>query len=373
MIKVLQIIDHLGSGGAQTVLLNLLKFRNQQDFSYTVACLHGKGSVAEELEAIGVPVVSLSPGKLPPLYVPNLAKLLFQERFDIVHCHLFGANWLARPTAALCGQKTIFTHDHCNDALRDRLGPFLIDRLTNLLSCKILAVSRTTREFLLRQEGLSDEVVDYFTNGVDVEAFGPPSPEARAAFRARWGLKPEDFVVGGIGRLVSQKDFTTFLRAAALVAERLPSARFVIFGEGPEEAELKALAGTLGLGDCVQFAGYVGDRQAVYGAIDLLLLTSRYEGTPMVLLEAMAAGVPICATGVDGTAEVLTSRETALLFPPADPHAAAEAVLEMQNQPFAQKLSRAARLRVEADFSAKSLCLRLEGLYREALSGPPCG
>ncbi|PTX96886.1 hypothetical protein DB345_06840 [Spartobacteria bacterium LR76] len=373
MIKVLHVIDHLGSGGAQTVLLNLLKFRNQQDFSYTVACLHGKGGVAAELEAIGVPVVSLSPGKLPPLYVPNLAGLLLKERFDIVHCHLFGANWLARPIAALCGQKTIFAHDHCNDALRERLGPFLIDRLTNLLSCKILAVSRSTREFLLRQEGISDEVVEYFTNGVDVDAFGPPSREARAGFRVRWGLKPEDFVVGGIGRLVPQKDFTTFLRAAALVVEKSPEARFVIFGEGPEEAELKALAVRLGLEERVQFAGYVGDRQAVYGAIDLLLLTSRYEGTPMVLLEAMAAGVPICATGVDGTAEILTSGETALLFPPADPQAAAEAILEMQNQPVAQKLSLAARVRAQADFSAKSLCLRLEDLYRKTLPVAPNG
>lgn len=373
MIKVLQVIDHLGSGGAQTVLLNLLKFRDQRDFSYTVACLHGKGGVAAELEAIGVPVISLSAGKLPPLYVPNLARLLRKERFDIVHCHLFGANWLARPIAALCGQKVIFAHDHCNDALRERLGPFLVDRLTNLLSCKILAVSRTTSEFLLRQEGLSDEVVEYFTNGVDVDAFPPPSPEARAAFRARWGLRPEDFVVGGIGRLVPQKDFTTFLRAAALVAQKSTAARFVIFGEGPEEAGLKALADSLGLGDRVRFAGYVGDRQAVYGAIDLLLLTSRYEGTPMVLLEAMAAGVPICATGVDGTAEILTSRETALLFPPADPQAAAEAVLEMQNQPFSQKLSLAARSRVQADFSAKSLCRRLEQLYREMLPVAPPG
>jgi len=371
MIKVLHVIDHLGSGGAQTVLLNLLKFRNQQDFSYTVASLHGKGGVAAELEAIGVPVVSLSPGKLPPLYVPNLARLLLQERFDIVHCHLFGANWLARPIAALCGQKAIFAHDHCNDALRERLGPFLIDRLTNLLSCKILAVSRTTREFLLRQEGLSDEVVEYFTNGVDVDAFGPPSPESRAAFRARWGVKPEDFVIGGIGRLVPQKDFTTFIQAAALVAKESPGARFVIFGEGPEEAELKALAARLGLADRMRFAGYVGDRQAVYGAIDTLLLTSRYEGTPMVLLEAMAAGVPICATGVDGTAEILTSGETALLFPSGDPEAASEAVLEMQNHSLAQKLSTAARSRVQADFSAKSLCLRLEELYRQMLPVAP--
>ncbi len=373
MIKVLQVIDHLGSGGAQTVLLNLLKFRNQPDFSYTVACLHGKGGVAAELEVIGVPVVSLSPGKFPPFYVPNLAKLLLKERFDIVPCHLFGANWLARPIAALCGQKVIVAHDHCNDALRERLGPFLIDRLTNLLSCKILAVSRTTREFLVRQEGLSDDVVEYFTNGVDVDAFAPPSSEARAAFRARWGLKPEDFVVGGIGRLVLQKDFATFLRTAALVTAKLPAARFVIFGEGPEEAALKALAGGLGLGDRVRFAGYVGDRQAVYGAIDLLLLTSRYEGTPMVLLEAMAAAVPICATGVDGTAEILTSGETALLFPPGDPQAAAAAVFQMQNPAVAEKLSCAARVRVQGSFSAKSLCGRLEDLYRESLRAEPNG
>ncbi len=373
MIKVLQVIDHLGSGGAQTVLLNLLKFRNQSEFSHTVACLHGKGGVAAELEAIGVPVVSLSPGKIPPWYAPNLARLLQKERFDIVHCHLFGANWLARPIAALCGQKAIFAHDHCNDALRERLGPFLIDRLTNLLSCKILAVSRTTREFLIREEGLSGEVVEYFTNGVDVDAFHRPSGEARTAFRARWGLKAEDFVIGGVGRLVPQKDFATFLRAAALVAEKSPNARFIIFGEGPEEAELKAFAARLGLGDRVHFAGYVADRQAVYGAMDALLLSSRYEGTPMVLLEAMAAETPICATAVDGTAEILDSGETALLFPPGDPQAAAEAVLQMQNPAVAEKLSRAARVRVRENFSAKSLCGRLEDLYREALRVEPNG
>lgn len=370
MIKVLHVIDHLGSGGAQTALLNLLRFADRTRFDYTVAAMHGRGAVAEEFAAIGIRVVSLSPAKWPPDFIGHLWQLLRRERYDVVHCHLFASNWIAKPLAWLAGCRTLFSHDQCNDAFRsESMVVTTIDAVTNALSTHVLCVSHSIVDFLGDRECLPPERLEYFPNAVDPDAFLSPSTAGKLTARQRWHLPPDALLVGGVGRLVPQKDFATFLRAAARICPDHPRLHFVVFGEGPEEESLKSLATELGLAGRVTFAGYVNERAAIYQAIDLLFLTSLFEGTPMVLLEAMAAGVPIAASRIDGSAEILQDGREAVLFPPGDPAAAAPALRSLlDDEKLRQDLASAARARVSLQFNARSQMRRLEDLYTQTLA-----
>ncbi len=367
MIRILHVIDHLGLGGAQTALLNLLKFSDRKNFTHTVASLHGLGECAAEFQAIDVRVISLSPRRWPPLYLPTLWRLLGNERFDIVHCHLFASNWIAKPMAWLRGCRTRFSHDQCNDALRAENSFFLaLDKLTNRLSSKILAVSRSTEDFLRTRENIPADRVVYFPNGVDVRKFPRPTKEEQKTARAHFGLSPEALIVGGAGRLAPQKDFSTFLRAAALLSASRPTLHFVLFGAGPEEAEVKKLAAELNLEGRVTFAGYTAERAMIYQAIDVFFLTSLYEGTPMVLLEAMAARIPIAASSVDGTAEILEDRVSARLFPAGKAEAAAEALGELVDDVSTRsRLAETAYARVASNYDAQMLTERMEQFYVE--------
>jgi glycosyltransferase involved in cell wall biosynthesis len=366
MIRVLHIIDHLGPGGAQTALLNLLQRRDATRFDYTVASMHGQGATAPEFSALGVRVLSLSPVKMPPYYLLTLPRLLKAGKFDVVHFHLFGANWIAKPFARLLGARVLFNHDQCNDAMRENYGWLAVDWLTNLFSTRILAVSRSTVDFLRKREKIASARLEYFPNGVDVQSFHPATPEERAAARQKWGLPAEGLLIGGVGRLAPQKDFPTFLVAAARLRTRWPDAHFVIFGEGPDDVALKEQAERLGI--TVHFPGYVRDRHAIYQALDVLFLTSKYEGTPLVILEAMAASVPVCASAVDGVAEVLTSGENASLFPPRNPEAAAEALGALLENPQQRTRQAAnARQQVERHFDVVEQMRRLERFYEQAL------
>src|SRR4051794_7859079 len=139
--RVLHVIDSFDLGGGQTALLNLLRAANRERYEVEVACMHGRGIFWEEFARLGVPLHSLSPRKWLPLYVPRLAALIRKRRFDIVHCHLFGANWIAKPLAALLGVPVRISHDQCNDALRyDNALAHRLDTLANRWSSHVCAV-----------------------------------------------------------------------------------------------------------------------------------------------------------------------------------------------------------------------------------------
>lgn len=366
MIKVLHIIDHLGPGGAQTALLNLMQRRSRKGFDYTVAAMHGEGAMAPEFRALGVRVLSLSPVKMPPYYLITLRKLVRMGKFDVIHFHLFGANWLAKPLARFLGCRVLFNHDQCNDAMREKLHWLFVDWFTNLFSTKVLAVSKTTVDFLRKRERIKPGKLEYFPNGVDVQSFREATQKQQAAARRRWGLPLDVPLVGGVGRLMPQKDFSTFLAAAAQVRGTRPDVHFVIFGEGPEEDALKEMAERLGVP--VTFPGFASDRHAIYQALDVLFLTSKYEGTPLVILEAMAAKVPVCASAVDGVAEVLTSGVNASLFPPRNPAAAAASLGALLDDPAQQSgQADAAREHVAQYFDVVEQMRRLERFYEEAV------
>jgi glycosyltransferase involved in cell wall biosynthesis len=291
LVRVLHIIDSLDLGGAQTALLNLVKYADASRFHHEVAAMHGEGMFANAFRSLNVPVHSLSAHRWPPGYLAKLPALLRRGKFDIVHCHLFASNWIAKPIAAALGARCIYHHDQCNDAFRANSPvAVFVDALTNRLSTRILAVSRSVEEFNRHVEAIPSEKLTYLPNSVDLAEFSPADEAARRAAREQFGLPADAFVIGGVGRHTPQKNFGLLLDAATDA-----NAIVALFGSGPEEAALRSRAGAN-----VRFVGTVGDRAAIYRALDMMVLPSRFEGLPMTVLEAMASGVPVLASAVDG-------------------------------------------------------------------------
>lgn len=358
MIRVLHVIDHLGLGGAQSALLDMVANRDKASVDAEVAVMHGRGMFADALERAGVKVHVLAPSKWPPSYVPNLLRLARSGGYDVLHFHLQGANWLGKPLCALVSRVPRVAHDHSSADLRFRgWWSLLPDGLGHLLSDRVVAVSGGVADFLATREAVPRRKIAVIPNGVDTAVFAPASREARERARAALGLAPGDFVAGTLGRLAPEKN----LRAITTMARQCPGVVFVIGGGGPEEKGLREAATDLGN---VRLAGEIADRAGYYAVLDVFLLPSLHEALPMTVLEAMAAGVPVIASNLEGVAAALG--EYGLLVPPGDSNAMTGALLALQLDPDRRTvLAGGARKRAETEFSASSTASKVEAIYRE--------
>jgi glycosyltransferase involved in cell wall biosynthesis len=161
-----------------------------------------------------------------------------------------------------------------------------------------------------------------------------------------------------------QKNFPLFLEVAAQVCARLPQVLFVIAGEGPERKALTDMSHKLGLAGRVRFLGFVKEMPELYQSLDLLLLTSHFEGTPLTVLEAMAMGVPVVASHVDGVAEVLEHNRDGLLAPPGRGDIFVEEICRvLQDRGLRQQLSRAGQEKARRHYSAEAMVRQVEALY----------
>jgi glycosyltransferase involved in cell wall biosynthesis len=176
--------------------------------------------------------------------------------------------------------------------------------------------------------------------------------------------------VAQVGRLEPQKDYPTFLAAAARVATALPDVDFLVVGDGALRGELEATAGRLGIADRVRFLGLRHDVVPLLAGVDVLALTSRWEGLPNVVIEAMATGAVAVATDVGGCAELIVGGETGVLVPPGQPDAMGAALLDVLGAPErAAGMALAARRRIEDEFTVAAMVAKTSRLYESSLAG----
>jgi len=370
--RILHVIDHLGTGGAQEVVCQLIKYRQPQLFQPEVAALYGQGHYWQLLRAWGVPVYSLMPfgfWRAFPLMALRLLRLMRKRRYDLVHSHLLGANILAPPLAALGKMKSL-THDQVHDDVR--LNSFILrglDFLSVHLTDHTIAGSASIRAFVCQKEKAPPSKVSVIHNGVDLEQLSPePDSTVRDKWRRIWGLPSDALVVGGIGRLHYQKNFPLFLEVAAEISARFPQAEFVIAGNGPDRASLEDLSRSLGLASKVRFLGFVKELRELYLVLDLLLFPSRFEGTPLTVLGALAMGVPVVASRVDGIAETLEDEKDALLVAPDDKDLFVSQVCRLlADRDLARQLAATGQDKVRRQYSAEAMVRQVEALYLQFL------
>ena len=351
-------------GGAEMLVARLCAELRVLGCAAEVVGLTGGGPLESHLRALGVPYRVAPRRRRVPPYPAGLLAVLDTDDFDVIHGHsgtlvpLALAGWLRRVPA--------FYTEHGYYPDEPRHARY-VERLPARLVARLVAVSPELRDIMVRRLALREppEVVE---NGVSV----PPvlDAERRRALRATVGAQPSSVLVGTVGRLVPVKDHASLVSAFAQVAAMVPDARLVIVGEGTERAALEALTARLGLAGRVYLAGSRADAAELAGAFDVYVSSSRSEGMPMAVLEAMAAGCAVIATNVGACAQLLEQGAAGRVVPATDPTALADAILALARDPDERgRLGAAARARAETRYSLRACARRYLDLYQRVARG----
>jgi glycosyltransferase involved in cell wall biosynthesis len=287
----------------------------------------------------------------------------------IVHTHTAKAGLLGR-LAARAAAVPIVVHTFHGHVLRGYFSPAktaLFRRIETRLATladALVAVSDAVKSDLVSLGVAQAERIRVVPLGLELGHLAGPLP--RGALRKEAGIPENAPLVGMVGRLVPIKDVPCFLRAARLVLEKRKDARFALVGDGEERPALESLCRELGIFGRVFFLGWRGDLAGVYGDLDVVVNASRNEGTPVALIEALAAARPVVATRVGGTPDLLGGGERGRLVPPAEPEALARAVLEtLDESETSRRRAEAGREHVLTRHSSDRLFRDVDALYRE--------
>jgi len=318
------------------------------------------------LEDQGIPVRHLGRGRFDPRILGDLVSMAREKRAAILHVHGYAAADFGRIAARRVGAGLVL-HEHFADP---RMPAYqgIADRLLSRFTDRAIAVSGSTRDFLVRRRHVSASRVRLIWNGAPLAEFAPVAAGVALATRRELGLPAEAPVVGSIGRLSEQKGHRYLLDAAARVLAHGNDARFLIVGDGDQMEPLRRQARALGIASSVVFAGHRTDVRALLGALDVFCISSTYEGTPLALFEAMAAGKAIVSTAVDGCREVLEDGATGLLVPPRDPDALSVALLRcLDDAELRASLAKRAR-EASARYDIDACVAQMQDLYDEILA-----
>lgn len=365
------VLPSLIAAGMETVTARLTMRLARAGHEVGVTCLMEEGPLAAELRAAGhrVAVVG-APGIRTNFQPTALASWLRDERPDIVHVHS-GAWAKGARAARLAGvARIIFTEHGLND-----VEPWYSTALKHWGATQtdhVVAVSEPLHRYLVERVRVPESKVSVIPNGVDTERFRPATLTGAApSLRARLGLGSAP-VIGHVARLAPVKNQPLLVDAFAMVRHRVPAARLVIVGDGSERAAIEAKVAEHALGEAVHLVGEARDIPAILREFDLFALPSKAEGTSMSVLEAMATGVPVVASAVGGTPDLLDHGQCGVLVPPNDTAALAAAFGDLLETPERRRaLARAARARVEERYSEETVARRYERLYRGEVAPAP--
>jgi glycosyltransferase involved in cell wall biosynthesis len=360
-VKVLHLHKVTGVSGSERHLLALLPALRAAGVDAWFLGLDVAGSDAprlyRELDAVGVPYRHVRCGlDVSPRMARDVVRAVAAERPDLLHTHLVHADVYG----ALAGRRlrVPFVSTRHNDD-RYLLGPFrYVDRAFARGARRLIAISDAVRVFLERA-GHDPAKLVTIRYGLDELPPEPSDPSPATA-----GVPPDVPLALAVGRLIEQKDHATLLRAFGRVHERLPEARLAILGSGPLEADLRALAAELGVGDAVLLPGRTEIRDWLERA-DVFVHTSRWEGFGIVLLEAMLASLPVVATNVSAVPEVVVPGETGALVAAGDVEGVARELLALLGDPaLARRLGEAGERRARTEFSVARMTERTLEVYR---------
>ena len=365
-INILYIIWSLGLGGAERVVINLAKGLDKTRFNPIICCLNWPGEFAHELEDIGIQVIPMhKKGKLDFLLIFRLVNLMRQHKIDIVHTHLFGSNLWGRIAAIKAKVPIIITTEHNVDVQKTGFQ-LLLDRWLSQSTKKIIAVSNSVKEFYV-SKGISSDKIEVVYNGIEI-TMSPCHHVTTLPVKDELGVQDGETVLAVVGRLVPQKGHRYLFEALSLLNGK-HRFKLLVVGDGLLAQSLKVTTlQSHQLKDKVIFTGMRKDVRDILGITDILILPSLREGLPIVVLEAMSCGVPVVATDVGGTHEVVENEVTGILVEPENPLALAEATRRLlHNRNLAKQMGKSGYERVVQTFSLEKMVDKHERLYEECL------
>ena len=369
-LRVAHVYAHLEVGGIERSLVDLLPRLDRRRYQARMICLRRRGHLASELEEAGIPVeVRRCPSRLPVGWsARSLARTLREHGVDLVHAHAEHAAHCATEAARLAGIPLVVATFHTKPGF----GPRAVERERAQWtgrSANVYVSEAVRRDHLsgLRVNGGHSVVI---RNGIDVERFAASPPPARlAALRRELRLDGPGPVLLNVARLQRIKAPDDLLRAFAQVRARMPGAVLVMAGGGRRQSEVLGHIRALNLLEHVRLCGTRADVEDLYHVADVHVMASLGEGFSLVVLEAMAAGLPQVLTAVGGTPEAIDASGAACLVPPGDPGRLASALMSVLGDGGERaRMAEAARARARR-FSIAEQVVRTERLYDSLVMG----
>lgn len=385
-IRILRVIARLNVGGPA---LHVSYLSSELDaIGYRTVLVAGEvspgeGTMEQIALARGVDLRSVGGLKreIDPLKdivaVARLVRLMRAFRPQILHTHTAKAGALGRTAALLAGRgrPQVVVHTYHGHVLSGYFGDRanamfrLLERLLAKVSDALIAVSPEVRDDLVRYGVAPASRIVVVRLGLDLEARTAAPAGARECERERLGVAEGAFLIGWVGRMTEIKRVEDLLAAFALVCVAGLDAHLALVGDGPLQEPLRELARELGVEQRCHFLGYTDEVGPLYRAFDVAVLSSANEGTPVTLIEALAAGVPAVATDVGGVGDVVEDGETGLLVAPGAPAELAAALLGLGRDPeLRQRFAAAAAASVNERYALRRLVADLDELYRRLLA-----
>jgi len=378
-IRVLEIGK--STAGIGTYLRWLAQGLDLERFHLTFACLSERGAeLAEELgsikdiQATSWPMNRFKINIFSDLLLTlRIARLIRFGDFDLVHAHGSKAGFLVRMASIGSGVPVIYS-PHCFsfhygvNPLKANLLAALERFAAKFLTAQIITVSDGEQTLARRFRVGIPKLFITVHSGIDPISYAKPID--KNAQRSKLNLNENTRLVGAVGRLGQQKAPLDFVQMAALVHAKNPQIHFVWAGSGPLENQARKLSKELGITEVCHFIGECKDVPSLLGIMDCFVLPSLWEGFPIVLLEAMATGVPIVATDIPGNDEAVTSGKNGWLVPPGNPSALAEKVLDLlNNTDQASAFSAFGRERIRQEFTRAKMLASIQHVYQDVVSG----
>ena len=361
-MRIAHVVFSLKVGGQERLILNLSRELATRGHDVSVICLSEGGSLRQEFDGIRVIDVSRQGGFEPTLF-PRLARAFLELKPDVVHTHNPGPLMYAAPAARAVLVRRVVHTKHGANAVYTRKSLAFTRTAVRILSA-FVPVSNETAEVARELERVPERILHVIPNGIPLAHFGTDLA-ARARVRGELGIPSDALVIGSVGRLVAEKDYPLLVRAvAALLSEGL---RLVLVGEGAARAEIEAEIAQRVPEAARRFVTLTGVRHdvpAILSALDLFALSSRTEGLPLVVPEAMASSLPVVATSVGGLPGIVP-QSVGTLVPAGDTAAMRDAIATLARDE-GQRRSKGAAARAFAHerFSVERMTSAYEDLYR---------
>lgn len=365
-------------GGAEKVVLSLMKNINSDLFElvpiiFTRSCLLDT-VFFREFDKTGKKYHTIFADKHkikylnPVVNIIEAYKLLKKYEFDLVHTHGYRADILGIILSRLTGLPIVST---CHGFISNDLNLKLYNKLDRYLlryADRIMAVSDGIKNDLIKS-GINEKRIAMIQNAVEQNGNKERFTRNRRAKRRLFNIQEKEFVVGYIGRLSEEKGVKYLIEAHTLLAESGALVKMLIIGDGPQRKELEDLVKNAGSDGSVMFTGFQNDIENWLPAMDVFVLPSLTEGTPMSLLEAMAGGIPVVATAVGGVPQVVDSKKNGILVSPGKPEEIKDAIHVLyNNETLRTRFSQEAQKTVRIKYDIKDWINKIETEYSKVLN-----
>jgi glycosyltransferase involved in cell wall biosynthesis len=363
MIKVAHLFDTSGPGGAEKVLVTLVRELDPSRFQ-SIPCVRKNSWMHNELSQKNREFFFLKDSRSFDIaFLARIVNFLKQQRVDVVHSHEFFMNLYSTAAANLASIPAVATvHggiEYCSLKMRRRLAY----RFVALKGCMV-TVCHQVAERVHKTVGIPMKRMRTIYNGIGTQL---PNGADLKKLRFELGLPDGTPVIGMVGNLYPVKGYSFFIRSMQQVKSRFPDARFIICGRGKLQPELESLARQCGLENSLQFLGFRPDVRRLLQVMDIFVLSSLSEGLSLAILEAMDAGKPTVVTNVGGNPEIVVDGETGFLVPAQNPEALTERVsLLLRDRSLSKQMGQKGRQRVLSLFSRERMVQNYQNLY-EAL------